>query len=196
MQKVTLNILGLSYSKTQENAYVLVLVEEEGENRIPIVIGGSEAQAIAIELESMKAPRPLTHDLFKSMATEFSIQLVEVCIYKLEEGIFYSKLTLMQHGKTVEIDSRTSDAVALAVRFNAPIYTYPEVVEKAGVVIANTPTSPEKSESMEMKYPEAYSYSAETDEVLLELLNNAITEENYEDASKIRDEIKRRSLNI
>ena len=194
MQKVKLNILGLSFSQTQDNAYVLILVEEEGERRIPIIIGGTEAQAIAIELENMKAPRPLTHDLFRSLAFEFEISLEEVIIYKLQEGIFYSKIVVKQNDKTVEIDSRTSDAVALAVRFNSPIYTTSDVILRAGIVLDLERKHQEAQEKNESETSdEQNSLAFESDDDLKHMLNQAIQEEDYEKASKIRDEIKRRS---
>lgn len=209
MIKVQLQILGLSYSQTQDNAYVLILVEEGGERRMPIIIGGAEAQAIAIELEKMKPPRPLTHDLFKTMASSFDITMSEVLIYKLQEGIFYSKIIVHNDGKTVEIDSRTSDAVALAVRFGCPIYTTPEVLMKAGIVLdidkegqkssqtqtqtQTQTTEPEQSHEpdMDLNSPEAHIQFASDDE-LHAMLDESIQTENYELASKIRDEINKR----
>lgn len=194
MQKVKLNIMGLSYSQTQDNAYVLILVEEEGERRIPIIIGGTEAQAIAIELENMKAPRPLTHDLFRSLAFEFDISLEEVIIYRLQEGIFYSKIVVKQNDKVVEIDSRTSDAVALAVRFKSPIYTTSDVILRAGIVLDieqknQVSEEPIISES-ESEHKNILAF--ESDEDLSRMLDDAISMEDYERASQIRDEIKRR----
>ncbi|MDD4754614.1 MAG: bifunctional nuclease family protein [Prolixibacteraceae bacterium] len=135
MQKIRLNILGLSVSQTQSGAYALVLSEENGDRRMPIIIGPVEAQAIAIQLEELKPPRPLTHDLIKNIALAFEIALIEVVIYKLEEGIFYSELLCEMDGKEVRIDSRTSDAVALALRFRCPIYTTEEILSKAGVIL-------------------------------------------------------------
>ena len=192
MQKVKLNIMGLSFSQTQDNAYVLILVEEEGERRMPIIIGGAEAQAIAIELENMKAPRPLTHDLFKSMATEFDISLDEVIIYKLQEGIFYSKIVVRQNDKVVEIDSRTSDAVALAVRFNCSIYTTSDVILRAGIVLDLERHSHEKDfEDLEENDTDE-SLAFEATEKLAQMLDEAIAMEDYEKASKIRDELNQR----
>ena len=135
MHKIRLNILGLSVSQTQSGAYALVLAEENGERRIPIIIGPVEAQAIAIQLEGLKPPRPLTHDLIKNMAMAFDIALLEVTIYKLEEGIFYSELLCEMNGKEINIDSRTSDAVALALRFRCPIYTTEEILKKSGIIL-------------------------------------------------------------
>lgn len=196
MQKVKLNILGLSFSQTQDNAYVLILVEEDGERRIPIIIGGTEAQAIAIELENMKAPRPLTHDLFRSLAFEFDISLDEVNIYKLQEGIFYSKIVVRQNDKSVEIDSRTSDAVALAVRFNCPIYTTSDVILRAGIVldIERKTQEPETIIAKDDEEIEQNSLAFETNEELNKLLDDAIAMEDYERASKIRDEINKRKI--
>ncbi|MFO7868444.1 MAG: bifunctional nuclease domain-containing protein [Bacteroidales bacterium] len=199
MIKVQLQILGLSYSQTQDNAYVLILVEDGGDRRMPIIIGGAEAQAIAIELEKMKPPRPLTHDLFKNMAETFDISMSEVLIYRLEEGIFYSKIILHKEDKTIEIDSRTSDAVALAIRFNCPIYTTPEVLMKAGVVLDadsdnDTEPFPRQTDSKlseEIDSPEAQ-ISFATDDELHAMLDESIETEDYELASKIRDEINKR----
>lgn len=192
MQKIRLNILGLSVSQTQSGAYALVLAEEEGERRIPIIIGPVEAQAIAIQLEGLKPPRPLTHDLIKNMALAFDVALLEVVIYKLEEGIFYSELLCEMDGKEVKIDSRTSDAVALALRFRCPIYTSEEILQKAGIVLEGEDSpvhslwDEDESESTESTYAQ-YSTSE-----LQELLNEAIQNEDYEKASVIRDELNKR----
>ena len=134
--KIKLDILGLSYSQTQTGAYALVLGESEGKRRLPIIIGNFEAQAIAIELEQMKPSRPLTHDIFKSFADGFEIKINEVVIYKLVEGIFFAKLFCSSEGKSsIEIDTRTSDAIALAVRFNCPIYTFESILSSAGIIL-------------------------------------------------------------
>ena len=135
MEKIKLDIVGLSYSQTQSGAYALVLGESIGKRRLPIIIGGFEAQAIAIELEKMTPSRPLTHDLFKNFADEFDIHIQEVIIYNLVEGIFFAKLICDKGGKEIEIDSRTSDAIALAVRFACNIYTYEFVLGSAGIVL-------------------------------------------------------------
>lgn len=195
MQKLRLNILGLSVSQTQSGAYALVLAEEGGERRIPIIIGPVEAQAIAIQLEGLKPPRPLTHDLIKNMALAFDISLLEVTIYKLEEGIFYSELLCDMDGKEIKIDSRTSDAVALALRFRCPIYTSEEILEKAGIVLeGDDENSPVRSllddeDDFETSSTPYAQYSAGE---LQDLLNEAIQEEDYEKASVIRDEIDKR----
>jgi uncharacterized protein len=195
-KKVKLNILGLSYSQTQSGAYALVLAEEEGERRIPIIIGGVEAQSIAIKLENLEPPRPLTHDLFLNFATAFEINLQEVIIYKLEEGIFYSELVCLKKEEMVRIDSRTSDAVALALRFNCPIFTYEDIIQKAGIVLdfgdtkenapAQTKSKPSTSKSS------GNPLASKSLEELNTMLTAAVEAENYEKASKIRDEIKRR----
>ena len=135
MEKVKLEIVGLSYSQTQSGAYALVLAEVGGKRRLPIIIGGFEAQAIAIELEKMTPTRPLTHDLFKSFATSFSIEVKEILIYNLLEGIFYAKIICEKDGVLTEIDARTSDAIAIAVRFNAPVYTFENILSSAGILL-------------------------------------------------------------
>lgn len=194
MQKIRLNILGLSVSQTQSGAYALVLAEENGERRIPIIIGPVEAQAIAIQLEGLTPPRPLTHDLVKNMALAFDIALLEVIIYKLEEGIFYSELLCEMDGKEIKIDSRTSDAVALALRFRCPIFTSEEILKKAGIVLEmEDDQSPVRSViDDEIEIPESSTYGQYTSGELREMLNEAIQNEDYEKASSIRDEIKKR----
>ena len=194
MQKIRLNILGLSVSQTQSGAYALVLAEEEGERRIPIIIGPVEAQAIAIQLEGLKPPRPLTHDLIKNMALAFDIALLEVTIYKLEEGIFYSELLCEMNGKEVRIDSRTSDAVALALRFRCPIYTSEEILQKAGIVLESDDENSPVRSMMDEDEPETTgsSYAQYSTSDLEELLNEAIEDEDYEKASIIRDELNKR----
>ncbi|WP_297100933.1 bifunctional nuclease family protein [uncultured Draconibacterium sp.] len=194
MQKIRLNILGLSVSQTQSGAYALVLAEEEGERRIPIIIGPVEAQAIAIQLEGLKPPRPLTHDLIKNMALAFDIALLEVTIYKLEEGIFYSELLCEMNGKEIRIDSRTSDAVALALRFRCPIYTSEEILQKAGIVLESDDENSPVRSMMDEEEPETTgsSYAQYSTSDLQELLNEAIEDEDYEKASIIRDELNKR----
>ena len=146
MNKIGLEIIGLSYSQTQSGAYALVLGEKDGKRRIPIIIGGFEAQAIAIELENMTPSRPLTHDLFKTFASTFEIIIKEIIIYNLVEGIFFAKLVCEQNGKTVEIDARTSDSIALAVRFNCPVSTYEFILSSAGIVLEDESTDLEENE--------------------------------------------------
>lgn len=195
MQKIRLNILGLSVSQTQSGAYALVLAEENGERRIPIIIGPVEAQAIAIQLEGLKPPRPLTHDLIKNMAMAFDIALLEVTIYKLEEGIFYSELLCEMDGKEIKIDSRTSDAVALALRFRCPIYTTEDILKKSGIILdLEDEESPVKnfSNNDDFSEPEVSTYSQYSANELNEMINEAIQNEDYEKASIIRDELKKR----
>ena len=194
MQKIRLNILGLSVSQTQSGAYALVLAEENGERRIPIIIGPVEAQAIAIQLEGLQPPRPLTHDLIKNMALAFDIALLEVTIYKLEEGIFYSELLCEMDGKEIKIDSRTSDAVALALRFKCPIYTSEDILKKAGIVLEiDDENSPVRSFTDEdSDDPEISTYAQYSLNELNEMLDEAVRNEDYEKASIIRDELKKR----
>lgn len=195
MQKIRLNILGLSVSQTQSGAYALVLAEENGERRIPIIIGPVEAQAIAIQLEGLKPPRPLTHDLIKNMAMAFDIALLEVTIYKLEEGIFYSELLCEMDGKEIKIDSRTSDAVALALRFRCPIYTTEEILKKSGIILdLEDEESPVRnfSDKEGFSEPEVSTYSQYSLNELNEMINEAVLNEDYEKASIIRDELKKR----
>lgn len=200
MKRVKLNILGLSYSQTQSGAYALVLSEAEGSRRIPIIIGAVEAQAIAIQLEGLKPPRPLTHDLFLNTALAFNIDIIEVFINKLEEGIFYSEMVCQQNETRIKIDSRTSDAIALALRFECPVYTTEAIIEKAGIVLdfedepemGNEATTP----PLDILSPEGKDdddYSTFSIEELNTMLKEAVSEENYEKASEIRDEINKRS---
>ncbi len=193
-KKIKLNILGLSYSQTQSGAYALVLAEEEGERRIPIIIGGVEAQSIAIKLEGLEPPRPLTHDLFLNFSRAFEIEIIEVIIYKLEEGIFYSELVCIKDGEEIRIDSRTSDAVALSLRFNCPIYTYESIIESAGIVLdVNSDQEEEISAESNKESSGENKYSSLSIDELNKMLDNAISKEDYEKASEIRDEIQKRS---
>ncbi len=192
MKKIRLNILGLSVSQTQSGAYALVLAEENGERRIPIIIGPVEAQAIAIQLEGLKPPRPLTHDLIKNIAVAFDIVLFEVTIYKLEEGIFYSELLCEMDGKEVVIDSRTSDAVALALRFKCPIYTTEEILTKSGIVLNAEDDFAGGDFAKEETEPSGSPFANYSAQELEEMLNEAIQNEDYEKASIIRDEIDKR----
>ena len=193
MEKIKLEIVGLSYSQTQSGAYALVLSEVNGNRRLPIIIGGFEAQAIAIELEKMVPTRPLTHDLFKNFATNFSIEVKEVIVYKLVEGIFYSKLICEQNGTIAEIDARTSDAIAIGVRFNCPVFTYESILSSAGILLDETDLEENDllAESMD-ESTEENTIASLSKEDLESQLNQAIQDEDYELASRIRDEIKKR----
>ena len=197
MEKIKLDIAGLSYSQTQSGAYALVLSEVIGKRRLPIIIGGFEAQAIAIELEKMTPSRPLTHDLFKNFADNFKINLVEVIIYNLVEGIFFAKLICDQEGKEVEIDSRTSDAIALAVRFESPIYTYEFVLKSAGIILDDEEFSNTDEISNEINLEEITKNPTErlTLAELKKQLKQSIENEDYEAASRFRDEINKRKEN-
>ncbi|MFD2162944.1 bifunctional nuclease domain-containing protein [Paradesertivirga mongoliensis] len=195
MKKIKLDIVGLSYSQTQSGAYALVLGEVNGRRRLPIIIGGFEAQAIAIEIEKMTPSRPLTHDLFKSFALAYNITVEEVIIYNLVDGIFFAKLVCNDGKKSIEIDARTSDAIALAVRFECPINTYEFILSTAGIMIEgndfvfleniDAPTEEKVATA-------ATNYSSLSDEELKEKLQQALTEEAYEKAAKIRDELSKR----
>ena len=203
MKTVQLSIIGLTYSQTQNNAYALLLGEEEGPRRLPIVIGAFEAQSIAIALEKdILPPRPLTHDLFTSFALTFNIYLKKVMIHKLEEGIFYSYLVCELNGEIHQIDSRASDAVALALRFNCPIYTYEKILQKAGIILDDQTSKLTKkieSKSKVKTINEKPSQSTESDlmrlsdKALTKKLNLALEKENYELAASIRDELNRRN---
>jgi bifunctional DNase/RNase len=190
MDKIKLEIVGLSYSQTQSGAYALVLSEVGGKRRLPIIIGGFEAQAIAIELEKMTPTRPLTHDLFKSFARAFSIQLKEVIIYNLQEGIFFAKLVCERDGQISDIDARTSDAIALAVRFNCPIFTFESILASAGILSDEL-----MDETDELEAPETFDNEFErmTKPELESAMQEALEDEDYELASLIRDELNKRN---
>jgi bifunctional DNase/RNase len=195
MKKIKLDIVGLSYSQTQSGAYALVLGEINGRRRLPIIIGAFEAQAIAIEIEKMTPSRPLTHDLFKSLAGSYSINIQEIIIYNLVDGIFFAKLICSDGKKTSEIDARTSDAIALAVRFDCPIYTYEFILATAGIVIeGNEFVFLENIEAPaeEKAVSATINFSSLTEDELKEKLKDALADEAYEKAAKIRDELSRR----
>lgn len=203
MSLVRLNIKGISYSQTQNGAYALILSEVDGDRKLPIVIGAFEAQSIAIALEKeIKPPRPLTHDLFKNFSDRFDIVVKQVIIHKLVDGVFYSSL-ICERDKIEEIiDARTSDAIALALRFNAPIFTYKNILDKAGIYLKVNPKKDDESEdNILLDEVLAEEIEAKTDaglqtkslEELNTLLDKAVTDEDYEAAARIRDEISKRN---
>ncbi len=199
MKKINLDIIGLSYSQTQTGAYALVLGERNGKRRLPIIIGGFEAQAIAIELEKMTPSRPLTHDLFKTFASTFDINIKEVIIYNLVEGIFFAKLICEKDGKEVEIDARTSDSIALAVRFNCPISTYEFILSSAGILLEDEQATSDTDDEDALEDPVEELLQSSTKDIktmtleeLEKYLEEAITMEDYERASQIRDELNKR----
>jgi len=198
MKKIKLDIVGLSYSQTQSGAYALVLGEVNGRRRLPIIIGSFEAQAIAIEIEKMTPSRPLTHDLFKSFAQAYSINIKEIIIYNLVDGIFYAKLICTDGKKEVEIDARTSDAIAMAVRFECPIHTYEFILSTAGIVIEGNDfvylenINDPNSEDNTVPVQGAGSFGALSIDELKTKLQEALSDEAYEKAAKIRDELNKR----
>lgn len=200
MKKIELEIVALSHSITQTHSYAVVLGEVNGLRRLPIVIGGFEAQAIAVALERMQPSRPLTHDLFANFMSTFNIELTEVIIYKLEEGIFFAKLLCHNDTETVEIDSRTSDALALAVRANCRIYTFENILETAGLYLDPTEAQAEGSEAITPTTPAASISKSGFDkdlksmslEDLNKLLQQVLDQEDYVRAINIRDEINSR----
>ncbi|HRH47498.1 MAG TPA: bifunctional nuclease family protein [Panacibacter sp.] len=193
MKKIELEIVALSHSITQTHSYAVVLGEVNGLRRLPIVIGGFEAQAIAVALERMQPSRPLTHDLMKNFMNAFNVELMEIVINDLQEGIFYSKLVCISEHDTVEIDSRTSDALALAVRFGCPIYTYDNILESAGILMEDT----NKKKKTNIQVDDVSSAGREelsklSLEELQNLLNEVLEQEDYIRAINIRDEMNKR----
>ena len=188
MKKIELNIVALSHSVTQSHNYAVVLGELDGKRRLPIVIGGFEAQAIAVAMENMTPNRPLTHDLFKNAFDGFNIEVKEVIINNLLDGIFYAQLVCEGPLGSVEVDSRTSDAIAMAVRYGCPIYTYEFIMENAGVVL-------EDQDEENALSSDSDSYESYTVGALNKMLEDVLNEEDYEKAAKIRDEINRRKAN-
>lgn len=196
MKKIELEVVALSHSITQTHSYAVVLGEVNGLRRLPIVIGGFEAQAIAVALEKMNPSRPLTHDLMKNFMTAFSIDLHEIVISDLQEGIFFSKLVCSSDHDTIEIDSRTSDAIALAVRFGCPIYTYEHILSNAGIVMDEKSQTPaaENAEVIGAVVTESADDDLKTMSVeeLNKLLNEVLESEDYMRAIAIRDELNSR----
>lgn len=193
MDRVKLKVLGLSYSMSQAGAYALILADEEDLHRIPIVIGMPEAQSIAIQLEKLQTQRPLTHDLVRSLADALGASLREVFIYRLQSGIFYSELLFETDSKLIQLDSRTSDAIALALRYDCPIYTTPVILEKAGIRVGNdgreeTPDASDATVSEALDEQQDYSVQE-----LNRMLEEAVQNEEYEKASQIRDMLKKRT---
>lgn len=200
MDKIELNIVALSHSVTQSHNYAVVLGEKEGKRRLPIVIGGFEAQAIAVAMENMTPNRPLTHDLFKNAFDGFNIEVTEIVINNLLDGIFYAKLVCEGPLGTVEVDSRTSDAIAMAVRYGCPIYTYEFIMENAGVVLEEQDGGKSLTEALSdegaiSKVQKPDSYESYTVGALNKMLEDVLNDEDYEKAAKIRDELNRRKAN-
>ena len=193
MNKIELEIVALSHSITQTHSYAVVLGEVNGLRRLPIVIGGFEAQAIAVALERMSPSRPLTHDLMKNFMMAFAVELHEVIINDLQEGIFYSKLVCSSEKDTVEIDSRTSDALALAVRFGCPIYTYDNILDNAGILMEGDTKKKKSSAEVTNEIGDKNNLKALSLEELDSLLSEVLEQEDYIRAITIRDEIKSRT---
>lgn len=198
MKKIELEIIALSHSITQTHSYAIVLGETNGLRRLPIVIGGFEAQAIAVALERMNPSRPLTHDLMKNFMSAFNVDMQEIIINDLQEGIFYSKLVCFTENDTVEIDSRTSDALALAVRFGCPIFTYEHILENAGILMDENGNENTKKQKIEAVGVQTTKETSKDDlerlsiEQLNKLLEEVLENEDYIKAIAIRDELKRR----
>lgn len=203
MRKVELEIAGLSHTITQSQSYAVLLSEVGGIRKLPIVIGAFEAQAIAVAIEKVVINRPLSHDLIRNIFSVFNISLKEVLIDNLQDGIFYSKLICDREGQEVEIDSRTSDALALAVRFNCPIFTYEFILETAGTIISDPVKTKEESEEEEEDETVEAAPSLSTEDDLTKLtirelndrLRDLLNHEDYEGAAKVRDEIEKRKFN-
>lgn len=191
MSKIRLEILGLSSGQTQSGSFALIMSERGGNRRLPIIIGMFEAQAIAIEIERITPNRPMTHDLFRSFLDSFEIRLVEVVISDLREGVFYAKMVCVSEDRKIEIDARPSDAIAIALRMNAPIYTYESVLQEAGVVLEDEPSMEMENEEISYNSP-PITLKEYSDEQLYQFLNKALEEEDYEKAAEIRDELGKR----
>jgi hypothetical protein len=196
MKKIELEIVALSHSITQTHSYAVVLGEVNGLRRLPIVIGGFEAQAIAVALEKMQPSRPLTHDLMKNFMNAFNIELHEVVITDLQEGIFYSKLVCTSDNDTVEIDSRTSDALALAVRFNCPVYTFEHILESAGILMEETSGTKKRKEATVEERGDKNDLKSMSLDELNKMLGEVLEQEDYIKAIAIRDEINSRKKNL
>mgnify|MGYP001808769267 FL=1 len=187
--RVKLKVMGITYSQIQNGAYALVLAEENGDRRIPIIIGTAEAQSIAIRLEHLTPPRPMTHDLFASFAQGFGIRLREVFVYHYEDGVFSSELLLDDGTRQIRIDSRTSDAIAIALRTQSPIYTTEKIISEAGIIFQEEPKEKKKEETKTVKRKHLNDYSTKE---LKERLEEAVRMEAYEKAALIQQELKKR----
>lgn len=191
MDRIKLKVLGLSYSMSQTGAYALILADEADLHRIPIIIGMPEAQSIAIQLEKLQPQRPLTHDLIKTLTDSLNVTLKEVLIYRLDAGIFYSELYFETPMNIIKIDSRTSDAIALALRYGCPVYTIPEILEKAGILVSQEVREQQQGEiHNNVVNVEENQYKEYTVQELTKLMDEAIQKEDYETASKYRDLLK------
>lgn len=203
MNKIKLEILGLSSSQSQSGSFALVLGEETGNRRLPIIIGMFEAQAIAIEIEKIVPNRPMTHDLFRSFASSFKFSVIEIIISDLKEGVFYAKIVCTDGIKKVEIDARPSDAIAIGLRFNVPIYTFEAILSEAGIVLTDASEDEPLIQKEETKRPSSSRKSSSSSsmeqlkdipyEQLKAMLDEALEKEDYERAAKIRDELNRRN---
>ncbi len=193
MKKIELDIVALSHSITQSHNYAVVLGERFGKRRLPIVIGGFEAQAIAVAMERMTPSRPLTHDLMKNTLDTFDIELKEIIINNLLDGIFYARMVCNRGSEIIEIDSRTSDALAMAVRFDCPIYTYEFILDNAGVVLEEEEEEGAREGKKRRKKRDSNSLTKYSVEDLEEMLQEVLQNEDYEKAAKIRDEINKRT---
>lgn len=187
--RVKLKVMGITYSQIQNGAYALVLAEENGDRRIPIIIGTTEAQSIAIRLEHLTPPRPMTHDLFASFAQGFGIRLREVFVYHYEDGVFSSELLFDDGTRQIRIDSRTSDAIAIALRTQSPIYTTEKIINEAGIIFQEEPKEKKKEETKTVKRKHLNDYSTKE---LKERLEEAVRMEAYEKAALIQQELKKR----
>jgi len=194
MKKIELEIVALSHTLAQTQNYAIVLGEKGGSRRLPIVIGGFEAQAIAVAMEGMAPSRPMTHDLFKNVMETFSIDLKEIVINNLVDGIFYANLVFIQGGKEIEVDSRTSDALALAVRFGCPIYSFEFILEQAGIILEeDTEREVQKAKTrLQQQQPKEKGIEDYSTDELETMLETVLEEEDYEKAARIRDELNRR----
>lgn len=203
MDKIQLEILGLSSSQSQTGSFALVLGEKEGNRRLPIIIGMFEAQSIAIQIEKINPNRPLTHDLFKSFAEEMDVRVTEIIISDLKEGVFYSKIMCSNGSKEFELDARPSDAIAIGLRFGVPIYTVESVLSEAGIILSDLEEEEEENEEMAVKSSSAGTSSSGSSskeplhqtsvDELNKMLNDALEKEDYEKAAKIRDELNKRN---